>query len=221
LSGPRGKKKGQETMVFSKDVKILTPKYSQVVKATGSVLRSDFASLIECPPDLSVPDWIIINAVCFLERVELLFSTCSLFCTPNTCPMFNAGPHYAYYWEDEDTSRPVQLSAPEYFVALKRWMRRHMSNASLFPMYDDATPEAIELLKTVYRRLFRVLAHLYMCHFSDVRKQGVETAMNTVLEHYRQLVVRYELMEMSELEMLEPVFAAVQGRLATQLESEQ
>jgi MOB kinase activator 1 len=196
-------------MVVAKDMKILTPKYSQVVKATGSLLRPDFAALIECPADQTVSDWIIVNAVAFLRRVELIFSMCSLFCTMNTCPMFNAGPHYGYYWEDEDTSKPVQLSAPAYFIALKRWMLRRMSNPSMFPMDGDLSPEALELLKTVYRRLFRVLAHLYMCHFSDDRKHGVETAMNTVLEHYRMFVERYELMEMQELEMLAPVFDAV------------
>jgi MOB kinase activator 1 len=125
--------------------------------------------------------------------------------------MFNAGPHYGYYWEDENTTKPVQLSAPEYFIALKRWIRRNLSNEKLFPPSStpELAPEALAVLSTVYRRLFRILAHLYMCHFSDIKKLNMETVINTILMHYSAFVEAHKLMSMTELEMLEPVFQAV------------
>jgi MOB kinase activator 1 len=206
----RGSKKKMDTLVVSKHVEILTPKYSHVVKCGGSVCCRNFEALITPPPGFTVSDWIVVNAVCFLQRIELLFMSCSLFCTINTCPMFNAGPHYEYYWEDEDTAKPVQLSAPEYFTMLKRWIRRQLTNKKLFPPTGDLGPDAIAILKTVYRRLARILAHLYMCHFSQIRKQNLETVMNTVLVHYSRFAEAFDLVQLSELEMLKPVFAAVE-----------
>jgi MOB kinase activator 1 len=182
-----------------------------VNKVTGKVVRTDFLDLIQIPPGVAKSDWLIINAIEFLERTELLFSSCSLFCTVSTCPMFNAGPHYHYFWEDADTTQPVQLSAPEYFNALKRWIHRNMSNEKLFPKKDgeDLSPEAIDVLKTTYRRLFRIMAHMYMCHFSDIQKQNMETVINTVCGHYSTFALQYEMVELGELEMLEPVYEAM------------
>jgi MOB kinase activator 1 len=159
-----------------------------VNKGTGRVVRNDFFELVQLPQGVSRADWLISNAVDFLERTELLFSSCSLFCTYTTCPMFNAGPHYHYLREDDDTEQPVQLSAPEYFNALKHWVKRALSNEKLFPWTPGAelSSEALDALKTTYLRLFRIMAHMYMCHFADIQKQkqSMEPVINTVLGHY-------------------------------------
>jgi MOB kinase activator 1 len=208
---PGRRKPKQQTVAFTPGLKILSNKYDKVSKVTGSVVRNDFFELVQIPPGVPKSDWLISNAVDFLERTELLFSSCSLFCTVSTCPMFNAGPHYHYFWEDDDTQQPVQLSAPEYFNALKHWVKRTMANEKLFPRTPgaDLSSEAFDALKTIYRRLFRIMAHMYMCHFSDIKKQNMETVINTVLGHYSVFALHYELIELSEIEMLEPVYVAM------------
>jgi MOB kinase activator 1 len=208
---PGKRKNKQQTMVLSKQLTILTDKYNKVNKVTGDVVRSDFLELIEIPTGMAKSDWLIINAIEFLERTELLFSSCSLFCTVNTCPMFNAGPHYHYLWEDADTPQPVQLSAPEYFNTLKHWIRRNLNDEKLFPKASgvELSADAIAILKTTYRRLFRIMAHMYMCHFSHIQKQNMEKVINTVCAHYSTFALQYEMVEMGELEMLEPVYEAI------------
>jgi MOB kinase activator 1 len=205
----RGRK--MDTVVLSKQVKILTEKYSQLEKVTGAVLRSDFRDLIACPPTHTESDWMIVNAVDFLERTELLFSSCSLFCTVNTCPMFNAGPHYHYFWEDADTPQPVQLSAPEYFNRLKHWIKRNLSNPKLFPTENgsELSQAAFDVLKSTYRRLFRILAHMYMCHFSQIQKLNMELVINTLLAHYTMFALQYHLISLADVEMLAPVYQAM------------
>jgi MOB kinase activator 1 len=208
---PVRRKAKQQTMVTSKQLTILTGKYNKVHKVTGDVVRSDFLELIEIPPGIAKSDWLIINAIDFLERTELLFSSCSLFCTVNTCPMFNAGPHYHYFWEDADTPQPVQLSAPEYFNSLKHWIRRNLGDEKLFPKASGAelSSEAIDILKTTFRRLFRIMAHMYMCHFSHIQKQSMEKVINTVCGHYSTFAMQYEMVQLHDLEMLEPVYEAI------------
>lgn len=205
------KNTSNQTIMLTKSVKILSRKYSRITKVTGARLRSDFVELAQCPRTHTPDDWILVNAVEFLDRVEVLFSSCSLFCTVSTCPLFNAGPHYHYLWDDEDTPQPVQLSAPEYFVALKRWVKRNLSNEKLFPV-ASGTPlseAATDILRTTYRRLFRILAHMYMCHFSNIRKSQMEVVLNTMLGHYTTLALQYGMIDPADLEMLRPVFQAM------------
>ena len=206
---PRRKK--MQTVLLSKDMVILTKKYSQLNKVTGVTLIQDFDVLINKPETHTYGDWIISNAIEFLDRVEQLSNACSLFCTSETCPMFNAGPHYHYFWEDEGTEQPIQLSAPEYFLALKRWSKRNLQNVNLFPRKssNDLLPESLLILKTIYRRTFRILAHLYMCHFSSIREFQFEPIINTILAHYTLFSLKYELIQPIDVEMLRPVYTAL------------
>jgi MOB kinase activator 1 len=200
-----------ETVMLSKQVKILTEKYSQLENVTGALLRQDFQQLAVCPQTHAESDWLIVNAIDFLDRTELLFSSCSLFCTVNTCPMFNAGPHYHYFWEDADTPQPVQLSAPEYFNSLKHWIKRNLGNTGLFPRETgrDLSPEATEVLKTAYRRLFRILAHMYMCHFSTIQDLKMEEVINTLLGHFTTFALQFRMIDRVDVEMLGPVFLKI------------
>ena len=172
------------------------------------------------PNDFSVADWYIVNLVDFLERLELLYTSCSLFCTQDTCPLFNAGPHYHYFWEDDDSPQPIQVSAPEYFTNLKRYIKRNLSNQSLFPEKGSGplSEEATTVLKTCYRRLFRILAHLYMCHFSnimDIQEVNVVEIMNTMLAHYTKFAIVSGMIEKEDIEMLKPVFIAINNASTT------
>jgi MOB kinase activator 1 len=196
----------KHTMLFAPTVRILTPKYSQMTKVTGVVLTSDFVSLSECPITHTSTDWIIVNCIDFMNRIDLFFSSCSLFCTVSTCPMFNAGPQYQYFWEDADTA-PVQLSAPEYFNTLKRWIRRHLSDRILFPRESgtEMSEAAAGVMQTAYRRMLRVFAHMYTCHFHEIQKQNMEPVANTLLAHYLMFVVMNQLVPREELSMLMPI----------------
>ncbi|OHT13056.1 Mob1/phocein family protein [Tritrichomonas foetus] len=210
------------TMMISKETTILVKKYSRLENVKGDHLDINFDQLMQPPKDVSMTDWLIINLVDFLERVELLYSSCSLFCTADTCPMFNAGPHYQYFWEDDDSPQPIQVSAPEYFANLKRYIKRNLQNKALFPEQDNAklSEEATDVLKTSYRRIFRILAHLYMCHFSNInniQEINVVEIMNTILAHYTRLALNMQMIEMSDIEMLAPVFTAINSQSKTRL----
>lgn len=200
-----------QTVMFSKDMVILVKKYSKLEKVTGATIISDFNELVKIPKTHTLSDWLIVNAIDFFERVELLYSSCSLFCTVDTCPMFNAGPHYHYFWEDADSEQPVQLSAPEYFNCLKRYIKRNFANQKLFPRESGAklSEEALTVLRTTYRRLFRILAHLYMCHFSYILKFKFENVINTILGHYATFALQYDMISPQDIEMLRPVFTAM------------
>jgi MOB kinase activator 1 len=125
--------------------------------------------------------------------------------------MFNAGPHYHYFWEDESTVAPVQLSTPEYLMQLKRWAFRQLANPELFPKTDGVplSEEAKLTLRTIFRRTTRILAHLYLCHFKSIKEFRVEPVINTILVHYTLFALRYDMIQAIDVEMLAPVYAAM------------
>lgn len=125
--------------------------------------------------------------------------------------MFNAGPHYHYFWEDESTSDPVQVSAPEYVLQLSNWAKRKLANKNLFPLTEgkELSQDAVSILQTIFRRTTRIFNHLYMCHFSAIRKNNIEPVINTLLAQYVLLAFKYQMIEVRDIEMLKPVFAAM------------
>ena len=207
----RKNKKKMQTILLTKDAIILEPKYKELTKVTGAALISDYEPLIAKPDNFSESDWIIVNAVEYLNRVDKLYASCSLFCTSDTCPMFNAGPHYHYFWEDESTTDPVQLSTPEYLLQLKLWTKRNLANQTLFPRTngEPLSANAKAILETVFRRTTRILAHLYLCHFKSVRNFQVEPVINTILAHYTLFALRYKMISPTDVEMLAPVYKAM------------
>ncbi|EAY02878.1 Mob1/phocein family protein [Trichomonas vaginalis G3] len=200
-----------ETILVSRDMTILTKKYDRLKKVTGVRLIDDYEPLLKPPEGMSLNDFLVVSAIDYLERVDKLYQVCSLFCTSETCPMFNAGPRYHYFWEDESTTDPVQLSPSEYLLKLITWSKRKLGDTKVFPKTDNAElgDEAQVVLQTIYRRTTRFLNHLYVCHFSSIKDNNIEPVINTLLVHYVLLALRYQMMDVTSIEMLKPVFDAM------------
>lgn len=200
------------TVLISEDKRLDLLKYQQEQDITGDHLEININYLLIPPQNTSKCDWIIINLVNFLQRIELLYSSCSLFCTSDTCPIFNAGPKYCYFWLD-DSSGPLQVSAPEYVDSLKRYIKRNLKNQTLFPKHlkDKFSSKALHIVQASYRRLFRILAHLYVCHNDDLTKLYDENInffeiMNTILTHYTNFALLYHICQPDDFAVFEPIF---------------
>ncbi|KAK8871507.1 Maintenance of ploidy protein mob2 [Tritrichomonas musculus] len=201
------------TIFISKGKNLELSKYRHVEDITGDHLEININSLLVPPRGVSNNDWIIINLVDFLQRIELLYSSCSLFCTTDTCPLFNAGPKYLYFWLDDNSTKPVQISAPEYFDALKHFIKRNLNNKTLFPnnSKNKFSPKALYVIRASYRRLFRILAHLYVCHYDDLSKLAEDNLnffeiMNTILTHYTNIALLYHICQPEDFAVFEPIF---------------
>lgn len=201
------------TVMVQKDKKFEMKKYKRVEDITGEHLNVDINSFIQHPLGVTNSDWIIVNLVDFLQRVELLYSSCSLFCTNDTCPLFNSGPQYCYFWLEDDSPKPIQMSAPEYFDALKRYIKRNLHNKELFPdESEELSLKAETVVKTSYRRLFRILAHLYICHFKDISQISdinLFEIMNTLLAHYVNIALINQICKMEDFAVFAPILKAI------------
>ena len=106
----------------------------------------------------------------------------------------NAGPIFEYTWYDEISKTQITLSAPKYIQNLMSWIESKMNNINALNSDDFKI-----LTQTIFKRLFRVYAHIYHCHFSQIIALGQEPHISTSLKHFILFSKEYDLIEETEV----------------------
>jgi MOB kinase activator 1 len=123
-------------------------------------------------------------------------------------------------WADGETvKKPIQVSAPEYVDYLMTWVQSILDDESVFPsrvgMYfyiffnvliillDVPFPKNFrEVVKNIFKRLFRVYAHIYYSHFHKIVSLGEEAHLNTCFKHFYYFITEFTLVDKKEMEPL-------------------
>src|SRR5262245_28227588 len=130
------------------------------------------------PPSLLLPPLLLcapelMPAVDFFNQVNMLYSTITEFCSPTACPTMSAGQRYEYLWADptpvgpsSKPREPLKMSAPEYVDTLMTYIQSKIDDETTFPSkigvpFPKQFPNVV---RTIWRRLFRVYAHIYCEH---------------------------------------------------------
>ena len=127
----------------------------------------------------------------------MLYSTITEFCSPTTCPTMSAGQRYEYLWADparSATSEPLKMSAPEYVDTLMTYIQSRIDDEATFPSKLGVPfPKSFAgVVRTIWRRLFRVYAHVYCEHFSVIVGLGLESHLNTSFKHFVLFAKEFE-----------------------------
>ncbi|CAN6478338.1 unnamed protein product [Victoria cruziana] len=107
-----------------------------------------------------------------------------------------AGPRYEYRWADGvQIKKPIEVSAPKYVEYLMDWIEAQLDNESIFPQKLGAPfpPNFGDVVKTIFKRLFRVYAHIYHSHFQKIVSLKEEAHLNTCFKHFILFTCRYLL----------------------------
>jgi MOB kinase activator 1 len=106
-------------------------------------------------------------------------------CTVQSCPCMRAGRKVEYKWTDDDQSKPVRLPARVYIDKLMSWVESQITNERIFPLEEAATfpPNFSQVIGKIFRRLFRIYAHLYHEHKRAIITRQVEAHLNTCFKH--------------------------------------
>ncbi|THG00719.1 hypothetical protein TEA_019874 [Camellia sinensis var. sinensis] len=147
-------------------------KGAQLRKHIDATLGSgNLREAVRLPPGEDANEWLAVNTVDFFNQVNLLYGTLTEFCTPENCPTMTAGPKYEYRWADGvQIKKPIEVSAPKYVEYLMDWIEGQLDDESIFPQKIGA-PFPLnfrEVVKTIFKRLFRVYAHIYHSHFQKI-----------------------------------------------------
>lgn len=131
----------------------------------------------------------------FLYEVETFVETVADFCTAAECPVMNAGDRYEYHWCDgSQYTKPTRVAAMQYMQLLIRWSHGLVDSDSS----ENIVPDRVKL-RSVFKRLFRVYAHIYYSHFDTVVELELVAHFNTSFQHFMYFVKEFSLIEAVEL----------------------
>lgn len=172
-------------------------KFAQTTLGSG-----DMSVTVSLPAGTDRNEWLAVNTVDFFNEISLLYGTIVEFCTAEACPTMSAGDKFEYLWMDgTKITKPVRCSAPQYVDYLMTWVEEQLNNEDIFPTTEDVPfpDHFVPSVKTIFKRLFRVYAHMYFSHFDTIVSLKVEAHLNTCFKHFIYFVREFELVESKEL----------------------
>ncbi|CAM0873319.1 unnamed protein product [Alopecurus aequalis] len=190
---------------FCRNQKIFRPKKSAPVGDKGMKLKQhidttlssgNLREVVRLPVGEDQDEWLTINTVDFFNQVNMLYGTLmeSKEGGVRTAARHrlasvskNSGNRYEYRWADGvKIKMPIEVSAPKYVEYLMDWIENQLDDKSTFPQKLGAPfpPNFRDVIKTIFKRLFRVYAHIYHSHFQMIIKLEEEAHLNTCFKHF-------------------------------------
>lgn len=193
----------------------LVTSHKDIRNYAEQTLGSDNALInaVKLPKDEDVNEWLAVHVVDFYNQINMLYGTITEFCSPQTCPRMIATEEYEYLWQETNPSangsiaprKPVSLPACEYVENLMNWIQNFFDNDNIFPSKIGA-PFPLQfpnLIKTIFKRLLRVYAHIYCHHFHEISELGLQSHLNTSLKHYVLFSKEFDLISKKDYGPLE------------------
>jgi MOB kinase activator 1 len=204
---------------WSSNKKTMITKEQKVTRKKGQALQKTFRATMQATlgggdlrGTVKLPDgedqneWIAVNTVHFYNAANMIYGTVQEFCTEQSCTTMNAGKKYEFHWRDGvKYKKPTRMSAPVYIDNLLNWVNDQISDPSLFPVNEDEQfpRQFLSSVKVIYKRLFRLYAHIYYQHFPQIRDIGANAHLNTCFKHFVFFILEFNLVEAKDLAPLQ------------------
>jgi len=206
------KKPPGKTTLQRKQLNAKQNQLHNTIKATmkATLGGGELRNTVKLPENEDRNEWIAVNTVHFYNAANMIYGTCAEFCTEDACKTMSAGAKYEYLWKDDGAyKKPTRVSAPVYIDNLLNWVNERISDPALFPVDQDAKfPRNFESqVKTVYKRLFRLYAHIYYSHLNDLKGIGANAHLNTCFKHFVFFILEFKLVDEEEMAPLKKLIA--------------
>eukprot|EP00483_Globobulimina_turgida_P002479 UN02483 len=172
----------------------------------------DIKSIVKTPKGERLNEWLAVNTVDFFNEISLLYGIITDYCTKDTCPCMSAGPKYEYLWADGiKYKKPIKVSAPEYVDLLMTWVEDQINNEQIFPMEEgNKFPKNFKtIVKTIFKRLFRVYGHIYHSHIQKYVQLDAEAHLNSCFKHFYYFIAEHNLVDQHGLQPLQPLIDVI------------
>ncbi|EEH42221.2 uncharacterized protein PADG_07041 [Paracoccidioides brasiliensis Pb18] len=165
--------------------------FAEATLGSGSLRKA-----VKLPEGEDLNEWLAVNVVDFYNQINLLYGSITEFCSPQSCPEMKATDEFEYLWQDsENYKRPTKMPAPQYVEHLMAWVQSNIDNEQMFPSRIGVPfPKTFtSLLRQLFKRLYRVYAHIYCHHYPVIVHLGLEPHLNTSFKHYVLFVDEHSL----------------------------
>lgn len=91
------------------------------------------------------------------------------------------------------------------------WIESQLDDETIFPQKLGAPfPSNFrDVVKTIFKRLFRVYAHIYHSHFQKIVSLKEEAHLNTCFKHFVLFTWEFRLIDKAELAPLEDLVDSI------------
>jgi len=165
----------------------------------------DLRQLVKLPAQADRNDWLALNTIHFYKTCAAIFESLRHMCTKESCPMMCAGVT-EYLWRDnKNYPRPTRVSAPEYIEFSLKEAMSVIENPEIFPTADDVDfpPSFQEKVREIFKRLFRLFAHLYYSHYESIKDKQRNKNLNSSFKHFIFFVLEFQLIDPDSLAPLQ------------------
>jgi len=177
-----------------------TKKYELHKYAKTTLGIADLRTAVLCPEGELLNDWLAVHVQDFYNQTMMVFDLIEQEATRLGLDM-TAGDRYKYLWMDAEAreySTPTKVSAAMYCDLLFAWTDRQLEDPAVFPKTGDYGSKFVPAVKQIFKRLFRVYAHLYYHHFEYVCSIGSDAHINTCFKHFILFANEYALIPEKE-----------------------
>ena len=193
-----------------------TTRYNLHKFAKSLVRSGDLAHAVKLPEGADRNHWLSVHTVDFYNITNVLYGSVTEFCTTVSCPVMGSGTR-DFLWRDGDKyPKATKVAAPEYVNLLMNWIEAQINDESIFPSDDsrEYPQNFLEIVTNIFRRLFRVYAHVYYYHFARIRELQEEAHLNTAFKHFILFVWEFDLISKEELSPLTDLLINLMGERA-------
>ncbi|KUI62382.1 putative maintenance of ploidy protein mob1 [Cytospora mali] len=165
--------------------------YAEATLGGGSLRK-----IVKLPEGEDENEWYAVNMVDFYNQINLLYGAITEFCSPQSCPEMKATDEFEYLWQDnENFKRPTKMAAPAYIEQLMTWVQGSIDNEAVMPSRIGVPfPKTFpSLVRQIFKRMYRVYAHIYCHHYPVIRELGLEPHLNTSFKQYVLFIDEHNL----------------------------
>eukprot|EP00029_Vermamoeba_vermiformis_P004453 TRINITY_DN14995_c0_g1_i1.p1 TRINITY_DN14995_c0_g1~~TRINITY_DN14995_c0_g1_i1.p1 ORF type:complete len:218 (+),score=34.17 TRINITY_DN14995_c0_g1_i1:15-668(+) len=190
------KKKAPKTLKFKKDIKkdSTMGTYWEQFKQTFSKAPT-MRDAIKLKDGYSRDEWLAMNTIEAFNTLVLVYGYVSDFCTSASCPTMNAGEKYQYLWAESKKDKPQKLDAPTYTERLFEWIAARIDDPTIFVSDGNYPKKFMMTVKKIFTRMFRVYAHIYREHLTQLKEQEVKEHVDKCFKHLFYLIDEFQLVK--------------------------
>lgn len=169
----------------------------------------DLGQQVKLPAGASEEEWLAVCTIDFFNELNLLAGAIADLCTEQSCPVMCAGP-YTFAWADGDKIKvPTKMSAPRYMEHLLIWVEKQLADETFLPVQAGVVfpPHFKKGIKVIYKRLFRLYAHVFHSHFKEMMEGEADAHLNHSFKHFIYFVKEFDLIDEEELEPLKDLIS--------------
>ncbi|CAE6418541.1 unnamed protein product [Rhizoctonia solani] len=170
----------------------------------AALVTGKFKTIVALPRYVDINEWVAVNIFDFYQNLNLFCAVISEVCSTQTCTSMTAGPNLSYEWTDRNR-RAIALPAPTYIDYVMTWVQNCLDDETTFPTRSGqefppaASSSFAACCKAIFMQLFRVFAHIYHAHFTDLLHLHSEGHFNSLFAHFLVFGQQYRLLELKDI----------------------